>query len=129
MKTSIKIIHWTPRILCIIAILFISLFAMDSFGHGNPLLDQIKDFLIHLTPTYILSLLLWLAWKKELIGGIIFTLIGVVFTPIIYNHNFAMNQSVSTSLIVIASITFPFILIGLLFIIGHFLKKKAVSEN
>jgi len=48
-------------------------------------------------------------------------------TPIIYSHNYAMNQSVGTSLIVIASITLPFILVGILFIISYYMKKKQVE--
>lgn len=124
MISIVKIFHWTPRVLCILAISFISIFALDAFGHGNPILYQIRDFLMHLIPSFVLLLLLWLAWKKELIGGIIFLLIGLIFSPIIYNHNYAMNNSVSMSLGIIAIITFPFILVGILFIVSYFLKKK-----
>lgn len=123
MKTSLKIIYWSPRIICIIAILFVSMFALDAFGHGGTFMEQIGDFLMHLIPSFLLTLFLIFSWKYELAGGIIFTVIGVVLSPIIYQHNFAMNQSVSISLGVIVSITFPFILVGILFIWGHFLKK------
>ena len=127
MSKALKIIHWTPRILCIIAILFISLFASDAFGHGGGFWKELGDFIIHLIPCFILLVFLLIAWKWELIGGIVFSVIGLVMTPIVYSHNFAMNQNVGMSLIIIASITFPFIVIGVLFIISHYMKKKQVG--
>jgi len=124
MKTSLKVIHWAPRILCILSIAFVSLFALDAFGHGNPILEQIGDFLMHLLPSFLLISILIFAWKKELWGGILFLIIGLVLSPFIYKMNFNMNQSVTQSLSVVALITFPFVIIGLLFILSNYLKKK-----
>ncbi len=129
MKISLKIIHWLPRVFCIAAISFVSIFSLDAFGHGNLILEQIADFLLHLIPSFVLLFILLLAWKKELVGGVIFLIIGVVFSPIIYNHNYAMNNSVSMSLGIIAIITFPFILIGILFMISYYLKKGQKIEQ
>jgi len=126
---KIKIIHWIPRILCILAILFVSMFALDAFQPNLTIWEQIGGFLMHLIPSFILIVFLILTWKYELVGGIIFALIGLVFSPIIFRHNYAMNQSVSMSMIVIASITFPFILVGMLFIWSHFLKKKQKNQQ
>lgn len=69
MKTSLKIIHWDPRILCILAILFVSMFALDSFDPRYTLLQQLQAFAIHLIPTYFLIIFLVVAWKWELTGG------------------------------------------------------------
>jgi hypothetical protein len=124
MKTKIKIVHWIPRILCILAILFVSVFALDSFDPNLTIWQQIGGFLIHLIPTFILIFLLFIAWKWELIGGIIFTALGIGLSPGIYFLNVRMNHSVLESIGIILMITFPFILVGVLFIISHFLKKK-----
>jgi len=124
MKTYTKIIHWTPRILCILCILFISMFALDSFDPKLTFWQQIGGFLIHLIPTYILVALLIIAWKWELAGGIIFMAIGFGFSPFIYNMNYHMNHSVLMSLGIILMINFPLILTGALFILSHFMKKK-----
>ncbi len=51
MKTIVKILYWAPRILCIMAILFISMFALDSFEPGLNIWQQIGAFLIPLIPT------------------------------------------------------------------------------
>jgi ABC-type Na+ efflux pump permease subunit len=128
MKTLIKILHWLPRIICILAILFVSMFALDAFESNQTIWQQIGDFIIHLIPSYVLIALLIVSWKWELIGGIIFTLIGVGFSPFIYQHNYNMNHSVWISLEIILMITLPFIVVGVLFIINHFTKKKIAKQ-
>lgn len=124
MKKSIQIIHWLPRILCILAILFISMFALDAFEEGQSLGRQILAFLMHLIPSFVLIVLLIIAWKWELAGGILFSIIGIGFSPFIFSHNYRMNHSVLMSLVTILLITFPFVVTGVLFILSHFLKKK-----
>lgn len=128
MKTSIKVLHWTPRILCILAILFISLFALDSFSSDLTILQQIGDFLMHLIPSFVLLILLIIAWKWEFIGGIIFTLIGLVFSPLIFMHNYNMIQSVWHGLETVLIITMPFVIVGILFIVSYNKKKKNLSS-
>ncbi len=124
MKQSIKLLHWLPRIICILAILFVSLFALDAFDPQHTIWEQIIAFIMHLIPSFILIVLLFVAWKWELIGGIIFSLIGIVFTPIIFHLNYNINDSVWLSIGIIMSITFPFFLVGILFILSYFKKKK-----
>jgi hypothetical protein len=124
MKTSVMIFHWAPRILCILAILFISMFAFDSFSPERTFWQNLGAFLIHLIPSFVLIAMLIIAWKWELVGGIIFTIIGLGMSPFIYSHNFRMNQSVGKSLGTILIITMPFIIVGILFVVSHFMKKK-----
>ena len=123
MKNSKTLFHWLPRIICILAILFISMFAVDAFEPGHTLWQQLGAFIMHLIPSFILLGILILAWNKELIGGITFIIIGLVLTPFIFNMNYKMNESIWMSLGIILTITFPFILVGILFIISHRLKK------
>ena len=123
-EKTIKIIHWIPRILCIFAILFVSLFALDAFQPDKTIWEQLGDFIMHLIPSFILLIFLIIAWKRELIGGVVFTLIGVFLSPFIFKMNYNMNHSIPMSLGIIASITFPFIVVGILFITSYYLKKK-----
>ncbi len=124
MKTSLKIMQWTPRILCILAILFVSMFALDSFDPRFTVWQQIQAFLIHLIPTYILILFLVVSWKWELIGGLMLIILALGFTPFIFTHNYQMNHSAWMSFSIVLMINFPFILTGGLFVLSHFLKKK-----
>jgi hypothetical protein len=128
MTTTIKIFHWIPRILCILAIAFLELFALDSFDPKYTLGDQLLAFLMHSIPSIILVLFLITAWKWELIGGIIFMILGIGFSPFVFSMNYHNNHSVWISLGIIASITFPFIITGALFILSHFLKRKNIKE-
>ncbi len=109
-----KTIFWLPRILGILLCVFISLFALDAFDGNSPLGRQILGFLIHLIPTYLLVFALILAWKKQVIGGIIFILLGFAYLL------FAHNQHWSAYLI-IAGIP---MLIGFLFVIEYFQKSR-----
>ena len=124
MKTSVRLFHWLPRILCILAILFISLFAADAFAPGLTIWQQLGAFLIHLIPSFILLAFLFIAWKWEFIGGIIFMVIGLAFTPVIFMFNYNRNHSIWLSLVIILTITIPFVVVGILFLISHRQKKK-----
>ncbi len=118
-----QVFHWLPRIICILAILFISIFAADAFEQG------LSAVLIHLIPSFVLITFLIVAWKWEFIGGIIFTLIGVGFTPVIFMLNYNRNHSILDSLFTILFITFPFIVVGILFIVSHLLKRKNLQSG
>lgn len=129
MKKYVQVFHWLPRIICILAILFVSLFAADAFAPGLTIWQQLGDFLIHLIPSYILLAFLIVAWKWEYIGCIIFIVIGIGFNPFIFIKNYQMNHSVGMSLGIILSITFPFIVVGILFIFSHLLKRNNLRSS
>ena len=124
MKKYVKVFHWLPRIICILAILFVSLFAADAFAPELTIWQQLGAFVIHLIPSFILLAFLIVAWKWEYIGGIIFIIIGLGLSPFVFVHNYNMNDSIWMSLWIIAAIAIPFAIVGILFIISHFLKKK-----
>ncbi|WP_449404264.1 DUF7670 domain-containing protein [Flavobacterium soyangense] len=130
MKPSIQFIHWAPRIICIMAILFISMFAADSFEQGNTIWQHLTSLFLHLIPTFILTALLIIAWKWENLGGLLFIFIGMASNPFIFmlNHNrnhFSIGQSIG----IIALINLPFVIIGILFIISHYMLKKNISSS
>jgi hypothetical protein len=129
MKKNIKVFHWSPRIICILAILFVSLFAADAFAPGLTIWQQLGAFIIHLIPSFILLAFLIIAWKWEFIGGVIFTIIGLGLSPIIFVKNYKMNHSIWMSLVIILSITIPFVVVGILFIVSHRLKKKNLQTT
>jgi len=68
-----KLIYWLPRILSILFILFISIFALDAFGEPNWLLALIT----HLVPSFILTIITLIAWKKERLGAILYLTLGI----------------------------------------------------
>ncbi len=129
MKKTIALFHWLPRVLCITAILFISLFALDAFDPELSLWQQLATFLIHLIPSFVLGVILLVAWKWEYTGGFIFTVLGLGLSPWVYMMNYQMNHSIGMSLGVVLMITFPFVVVGILFVLSHFLKKKNLNSQ
>jgi cell division protein FtsW (lipid II flippase) len=120
----LTIVRWAPRIITILAICFVSLFALDSFDPSFTLWKQIQAFAMHMIPTVVLTIFLLVAWKMELVGGIILCVLSLGLMPPIYMGNYQMNHSVWMSLGVILMILFPFTVAGALFILSHFLHRK-----
>ena len=127
MKTSTKVLYWTARILCILTILFVSLFALDSFSSERTFWQNTTAFLVHLFPSIVLLALLIIAWKWEKTGGIILTIIGLAFSIFLFVFNYKRNHSVTTSLLTTLMLAIPFVLAGILFILSHNRKKKELS--
>ena len=125
MKTSVKILHWLPRIICILAILFISMFSLDVFTPGLTIWQQLGGFLIHNIPSFVILVILIIAWKWEFTGGITFIILGLVFYLLVFLLNHYRNQfSVGRSLVNAAMIAVPIIIVGILFVWSHNRKKK-----
>jgi hypothetical protein len=92
-----KILYWLPRVLAIFFIAFISIFALDVFEQPQWFLA----LLIHLIPSYILSLITFVAWKHERAGGFLFLLAGLAMFMFFHSIYIAI----------------PALVIGLLFLV------------
>ena len=104
-----KTIYWSPRILTIFFILFVSLFAFDSFNSEKTFAENIAAFLIHLVPSFVLFLLLLGAWRHEWIGTIAFAALGVTYIAISWGR---------FPFITYLTISGPLFLISILFLIS-----------
>jgi len=111
---------WTTRILAIFFTVFLGIFALDSFNPAFPVSTQIAAFLIHLMPNYLLLAALILAWKKEVYGGLLFIAIGMFFTLFFQTYLMIPNFML---------VSFPVFIIGVLFLIHHFLSKKGIHTK
>lgn len=81
MTTAAKqCLTWFPRILAIVFAAFITLFALDAFEAKASFWHQMGHVLIHLVPTAAVLAALWLAWYRRIIGGLLFLVLGMVFT-------------------------------------------------
>ncbi|MFZ6015312.1 MAG: DUF7670 domain-containing protein [Patescibacteria group bacterium] len=101
-------LYWAPRILAIIYILFISLFALDIFSENYSLIRQFFALLIHLIPSVILLIITIVAWKKPQIGGILFIALALGYILMAWDRFPFMTYVI---------ITGPLFLIGILFLI------------
>jgi hypothetical protein len=74
-----RLLFWSPRVLGVLFAAFVSLFALDVLGFGLSLGDTIRAFLIHLVPTYIVVIVLVIAWRREWIGAALFAALAILY--------------------------------------------------
>jgi hypothetical protein len=79
MNTTRRLLFWTPRVLCILYAMFLSLFALDVFGQGYGFWGTILALVIHLVPTYIVLIALVIAWRWEWVSSLLFLGLGVFY--------------------------------------------------
>ncbi len=113
MKTTTKVFHWAPRILGLLMTLFIGMFALDSFDPQLTLWQQITGFLIHLVPAYIVLATVVIGWKWDLAGCYIYYTLAILYGIWAQQH-----------LLWILGISGPLFLLGTLFLISSYLKKR-----
>jgi len=66
-KNRKGVLFWLPRIITILFILFISMFALDIFDANLGFWGTILGLFMHLLPTIILTLILVIFWKKSIV--------------------------------------------------------------
>jgi hypothetical protein len=70
---------WSPRILGILVSLFIGMFALHAFREGQPFLEALDDFVIHLIPAFVLLALVAVSFRWTWIGGVAFTGLAIAY--------------------------------------------------
>ncbi len=109
-----KILYWTPRVLGILFAVFISIFALDVFGeYGFP--EVLVALFMHLIPTFLIVGVLLIAWKWNLVGGILYIGLGLFYI------GFGWGKFEGLVFLIVAG---PAFLTGLLFILNRVLKNK-----
>lgn len=117
MKQSLKkILLWTPRVLGILFVLFISLFALDIFEMGLGFWGTIVGLFMHLLPSIALAIAIALAWKWEWVGAL-----GFLGWAVWYLFAFLQNGFGWGTYLLIAGIP---VLIGLLFLVSWIWRKQ-----
>jgi hypothetical protein len=109
LSTPKKLLFWTPRALCIVFIIFTSLFAFDVFEESMGIWETILALLMHLIPTFILIVVLVITWRWEWIGGILFIMLGILYIVMNWGRFPLMTYSL---------IAGPLVIIGILFLLN-----------
>jgi len=113
-----KFIYWTPRVLSILLLIFLSLFSLDVFDLQLGFWQTIGALLIHNIPVFILLALLIVAWKHEIVGAVTFFLAGLLYIFLLLMSDFKWYK-ISWALI----ISGPAFFIAVLFFINWKRKK------
>lgn len=117
-----RVVYLIPRIAGIIIAVFISLFALDVFEMGGTIWQKIGGFIIHAAPALIFGLVMFFAWKRPLVGAIVFGL-GALF----FLWNFVIENDFGLSNFLIFA--FPLAIISVLFYINWKWKLSAKSTQ
>ncbi|MBW2967235.1 hypothetical protein KY362_01990 [Candidatus Woesearchaeota archaeon] len=123
-KTIEKFIFWTPRILSILFILFLTMFSLDIFDLGLGFWGTVLGLLIHNIPSFVLTIILIISWKYEIVGGIGYIFAGLFFfmlmlVPVLFRPEHEWSMLLGALII-----SLPAFIIGALFLVGWFRKRR-----
>lgn len=104
-------LKWLPRILASIYIAFISIFALDVFGADF----SVVALFMHLLPTFFLTICLLVAWRRELIGAVLFGSFAVAYVVVTFRR---------FEWLAFLIIGLPLLVIGVLFFFSALAKIK-----
>ena len=111
---------WTPRILCLLFAVFLSLFALDVFDQGYGFWETVLALLMHLIPTGIVLVVLAVSWRWERIGAILFMALGIWYLLT------AWGRFHWSAYVVISG---PLLLIGVLFLASWLNRTRIQSTT
>ena len=111
-----KILFWTPRVLGILVVTFLTLLSTDVFVEGYTFWQSIGGFLIHMLPTFAVILVLVLGWRRAWIGALGFIAFGVWYIAMAWDKHFDW-----ITYAILAGIPG---LIGVLFLLGWIYRKQ-----
>ena len=106
---------WPPRVLGVLFAVFISLFALDAFGTGEPFWRQVAGFLIHMIPTVLVVGAVIVGWRWPLMGGVLCLGLGLLYVAVAWGR---------TSWAAYAAIVGPIWVTGALFFLDGFLSNE-----
>jgi len=101
-----RLLFWSPRILGILFVLFIALFAMDVFGENESPGQIALALIIHLIPAFACLVVLIVAWRWERVGAILYVVLGLAYIIMTWRR---------FPLVAYVAIAGPLLLTGLLF--------------
>jgi hypothetical protein len=122
-----RFIYWTPRILSIIFLLFLAAFSLDVFEMKLGFWGTVLGLFMHNIPVFILAIVLWISWKREIVGGIFFILAGLLYIATMLT-NILKNSFEWYMVFWSLQIAGPAFLIGILFIINWFKKRNSHKD-
>ena len=116
-------LYWTPRVLSILMLLFLTLFSLDVFEEGLGFWGTLLGLFMHNLPVIVLAIVLWISWKREIIAGIVFIVAGLLYMIQIMIRTLSNPfewYMLSYSFIIAG----PLIVIGVLFLVNWRRRKR-----
>lgn len=94
---------WIPRILSILFAAFLGLFALDVFKESTGFWETIGALLVHLIPAYLVLIALYIAWRRERWGFVVFIALAGLYAVWAWGRaNWPALLVISGTLVIIA---------------------------
>lgn len=113
-EKNLKYYYWIPRFTGLVFVLFLSSLAFDSITGYKSFYLMINSALAKLVPSLVLAIMLIIAWKEELLGGILFMLLFLVLFALIVSESPLLSDLIFYG---------PIFIIGLFFLIDYYLRQ------
>jgi hypothetical protein len=122
---SQKALFWMPRALSIAFCAFLSLFAMDVFDEHLGVWQTALALIVHLLPVFVLVVVLVLAWRREWLGAVLYTAVGLFYVAWVVSMSRPVPQA--TKLIWILAIAGPAFVIAGLFLANWLRRSDSLT--
>ena len=116
MQKTGNLLYWTPRVLAILFIIFLSLFSLDVFQPGMSPGDVALGLFMHNIPSFILIVLLVVAWKRDIVGAVGFIAAGLAYIGLVVSNAVGSGLPWYIAITWALTIAGPALLIGILFL-------------
>jgi hypothetical protein len=114
-KLSKRWLFWTPRVLSIVFIAFLSIFALDVFDGRQSFWQTMLAFAIHQIPVFVLIAALILAWRWEWIGTALYTGFGLLYIAwVLFIQHHLPPAAIPIGILIISGSAFVIALLFLL---------------
>jgi len=110
-----RMLFWLPRALSILFIAFISLFALDVFGEQQSIWRTLAGLAIHLIPSFVLLIVLVVAWRWEWVGAALYAGAGALYVLTLLPR---AQPPAAMKLLWSATIAGPAFVIAILFLVN-----------
>jgi hypothetical protein len=101
---SDRFVFWSPRILGLLVSMVIGIFALDAFSAGKPMLEALRDFLIHLIPATVVAALVIVSWRREWVSGLAFIGLGAFYAVVVGRGHPDWVLAISGPLLIIGAL-------------------------
>lgn len=119
-QRTMRVLFWAPRVLTVLFILLLGLFALDVFSEGYGPRETVVALFMHLIPHMVLVVVLVVAWRWEWVGAVLFLGLGLFYI---------FSAWGSFPFITYATISGPLFLVSILFGIGWIYRDEIRSSS
>ena len=121
-----RLLLWSPRVLGVGFVIFLSLFALDVFNEQVGFWRIVLALILHQIPVFVLIAALVLAWRWEWIGAALYAAAGLLYVVWVVSMSRPVPPAIR--LIWILTIAGPTFVIAGLFL-ANWLKRAELHKS